>query len=395
MDIVQKVLMRWQAGTLSGWGLLGLNLFEHWASDPVLQPLMGVPLELRDFPGTSPLRYTVMRPAMDYSNQFMTGVASGEIHLRDSRAVVIDPFGNEFTPAIQHSGQAGLRNIARCIFEDSHLGGVDVIAAYDSVLCASDWAAKLLRASTTKPVAMIHEGIDHSLFYPGPRSGILDPDCFYIFTGGKVEFRKAQDLVIAAFREFASRHDDAVLVAAWHSPWAGRAGEMQGKLQERLHQDAAGVPQVRRWVTENGIKSHQFIELPLTANSLMPSVLREMDCALQVSRCEACTNLPAMEAMACGIPVILANNSGMKDLIEAGNCIALSVQRPVRSSGAIGTDGWGESDVGEIVDALEVLYSDSEKRRHIGIRGAEWILEQKRTWRDYAATLKSHVLSLL
>jgi hypothetical protein len=40
-----------------------------------------------------------------------------------------------------------------------------------------------------------------------------------VFTGGKIEFRKAQHLVLMAFREFAARHDDAVLVAAWHSPW--------------------------------------------------------------------------------------------------------------------------------------------------------------------------------
>ena len=46
---MHKVLMRWQAGSLSGWGVLGLNLFEHWAADPDLQPLMGVRLDVREF----------------------------------------------------------------------------------------------------------------------------------------------------------------------------------------------------------------------------------------------------------------------------------------------------------------------------------------------------------
>ena len=71
--------MRWQAGTLSGWGILGLNLFQYWASDPEVQPLMGVPLALRDFPGISPLRFAAMRNEMDRSNLFVKALAAGKI----------------------------------------------------------------------------------------------------------------------------------------------------------------------------------------------------------------------------------------------------------------------------------------------------------------------------
>jgi glycosyltransferase involved in cell wall biosynthesis len=395
LSVMQKALMRWQAGTLSGWGVLGLNIFEHWAADPGIQPLMGVPLSLRDFPGTSPLRYTAMQPAMSYSNEFVEVLKAGKIDLREQAVLLIDAFGNGFSPGIQHSGQLGFRNVARCIFENTRLESTKPIDPYDSLLCGSEWAASVLRAVTDKPVTMIHEGIDQSLFFPGPRSGVLDPECFYVFTGGKIEFRKAQDLVVSAFREFAARHDDAVLVAAWHSPWPGRSTGFKGNLAEPLRQDATGAPLIRQWVTDNGIKPHQFIELPLTANSLMPAVLREMDCALQVSRCEACTNLPAMEAMACGVPVILANNSGMRDLIGSENCIALTSQDRVRGPPDLGTQGWGESRVDEIIEALETLYADTERRRRIGARGAEWILDQRRTWRDHAAALKAHLWALL
>lgn len=392
---MRKVLMRWQAGTLSGWGLLGLNLFEQWVADPAIQPLMGVRFSIRDFPGTSPLRYTLMRPAMDYSNEYVEALTAGKIDLREQGVLVIDAFGDGFAPGIEHTGQMGFRNVARCIFENTRIDTTKAIEPYDSLLCASDWAARLLRASTRKPVMMIHEGIDHSLFFPGPRSGVLDPECFYVFTGGKIEFRKAQDLVLFAFREFAARHDDAVLVAAWRSPWPGRATGFQVNLPEPLRQDVSGAPLIRQWVTENGIKPHQFIDLPLTANSLMPAVLREMDCALQVSRCEACTNLPAMEAMACGVPVILANNSGMRELIDSDNCMPLNSQDRVHGPPDVATEGWGESRVEEIVQALETLYVDTQRRRRIGARGAQWILEHRRTWRDHAASLKGHLQTLL
>jgi len=265
---------------------------------------------------------------------------------------------------------------------------------YDELLCASEWNAGLLRSISNKPLRMIHEGIDHAQFFPGPKTGLLDPNRFYVFSGGKVEFRKAQDLVIFAFREFARRHSDAVLVAAWNSPWPEFSAGYQANLQAPLHRDAKGTLEIRRWVTENGIHPSQFMNMPMIPNPLVPMVLRQMDCALQVSRCEPCTNLPAMEAMACGVPVILAHNTGMRDLIDTDNCLALRSQHRVNGiEPDLGTEGWGESDVEEIVAALERLYTDAQLRKRIGARGAEWILERGRTWRDHAAALKSHLLN--
>ena len=403
---MQKVLMRWQASSFFGWGLLGLNLFERWTVGPDIQPLMGGLITSRDLAGVDPLRYSVLLPAMTASNQFVEALAAGKVNLRDQGVLVIDGFGNSLAPIVPRGGDdaayrnvtqsAGYRNVARIIFESTRIDNTDAVAAYDSLLCASRWAAGILRGSTNKTVTMIHEGIDHSLFFPGPRSGVLDPECFYVFTGGKIEFRKAQDLVILAFREFAARHDDAVLVTAWNSPWPDLAVGFQGKLPTPLGKDSNGALDVRRWVTENGISPHQLIDLPAMPNFLMPSILRQMDCALQVSRCEACTNLPAKEAMACGVPVILANNTGVRDLIDVDNCVALTSQDPVRDAPpGVGTDGWGETRVEEIVDALEKLYTDTQMRKRIGARGAEWILENRRTWRDHASDLRDHLQSLL
>lgn len=394
---MQKFLMRWRANTFTGWGVLGLNLFELWAADPQVQPLMGAPIVPRSLAGIDPLRHTILQPAISASNQFLEDLAAAKLNLREHRVVAIDGFGNRFTPNVPRGDQVGFRNVARCIFESTRTENAESVEGYDSVLCASRWSADLLRGATNVPVTMIHEGIDHSLFSPGARSGVLDPECFYIFTGGKIEFRKAQDLVIMAFREFAARHDDAVLVAAWSSPSPELSVGFQGNLPAPLRTNSNGALDLQRWVAENGISPHQFIALPVMPNLLMPAVLREMDCALQVSRCEPCTNLPAKEAMACGVPVILANNTGTRDLIDSDNCVSLTSQDPVPGEPGwdTGTDGWGESRVEEIVSALEKLYTDSQMRRRIGVRGAEWILEHRRTWQAHASALKDHLYSLL
>jgi glycosyltransferase involved in cell wall biosynthesis len=392
--MIQKVLMRWQANSLFGWGILGLNLFQHWAADADIQPLMGARFTPRDLQGIDPLRYAALSPAAAVSNEFFDALSAGGVDLGEREVIVIDAFGNSFAEAAPRGREMGLRNVARCIFENTRLDDTTPVNPYDNLLCASEWNAGLLRSVSTTPVTMIHEGIDHSLFFPGPRSGLLDPECFYVFTGGKIEFRKAQDLVLLAFREFAARHDDAVLVAAWNSPWPQFSAGFQGRLSAALQQGANGALEIERWVSENGIRPYQFIGLPLMPNYAMPAVLREMDCALQVSRCEACTNLPAKEAMACGIPVIVASNSGTRDLIDGDNCIALTAQGPVGGESGLGTDGWGESDVGEMVAALERLYTDTAARKRIGQRGAAWIVEHRRTWRDHAASLKAHLKTL-
>ncbi len=102
-----------------------------------------------------------------------------------------------------------------------------------------------------------------------------------------------------------------------------------------------------------------------------------------------------MEAMACGVPLILANNTGVQDLVDFDNCIALTSQDPVIGLSNVGTEGWGESKVEEIVEALETLYVDTQRGKRIGARGAEWILEHRRTWRDHAADLKAHLQALV
>jgi glycosyltransferase involved in cell wall biosynthesis len=93
--------------------------------------------------------------------------------------------------------------------------------------------------------------------------------------------------------------------------------------------------------------------------------------------------------------VILPNNTGTRDLIDADNCLALNSQDRVSGAPGVGTEGWGESRVEEIVEALERLYADTELRRRIGAQGAAWILENRRTWSGHAASLKAHLQTLL
>jgi glycosyltransferase involved in cell wall biosynthesis len=382
-------LLNWQANNTFGWGILGLNIFFQWANDAELQPLLHSRLGPEDMQMVDPLRQMTIEAARSVSNQFV------EKFLKKYSSYafpVIDALGNGLSPKSEAKGS---KTIGRCIFEDTHLVDLDrKLAKYDQLLCGSTWNQSLLEANSSKPVAMIHEGVDPSLFHPGPRSGVLDQGRFYIFSGGKVEYRKAQDLVLRAFQIFSQRHDDAVLVTSWHSPWPAISVGFKGSAKAEVRLDVSGRLDILRWAEENGIQRGRVIDVGPIPNAMMPSVLREMDCSLQVSRAEACTNLPAKEAMACGVPVVLAANTGVLDLIGKGNCLALQDQGKVTAAPAgIGTDGWGESKVDEIVDGLEKLYSDRQLRDQISQCGVDWMLANERTWAAHAHKLKTFLLS--
>ena len=147
-----------------------------------------------------------------------------------------------------------------------------------------------------------------------PTLGLLDPARFYIFSGGKIEYRKGQDLVLLAFREFSRMHPEAVLVTAWHSPWPDISVGFKGRLDAPLQSDPAGRIDIKRWVAENGIDPKSVIEIFAVPNQLMPGILREMDVALQPSRAEACTNLPVKEAMACNLRVVSTDVGDVREL---------------------------------------------------------------------------------
>ena len=387
---MHAVILNWQIGTNFGWGLLGLNVFAQWAHDRELQPIMGMEVKPDQLYGVDPLRHSRIWARAQASNQFLATLGPVD-PTRAINAIQIDCLGNDFESAIPRRSR---RMIGRTIFETSATAPArEPLKKYDLLLTASNWNAALLREATGRNATVIHEGVDLSMFCPAPRSGWLDPDRFYIFSGGKVEYRKGQDLVLLAFKRFAARHPDAMLVTAWHSPWPQYAVGFQGRLDAPIKLNTRGMLDVSRWAVENGIGANQLLDIGHIANVLMPGVLREMHVVLQPARAEACTSLPVKEAMACGLPVIAARNTGMLDILTDDNCLPLRRQSAVIPINNLGTEGWGESDIEEIDAALESVYQNREAGAAIGARARQHLIDNGRSWQQHAAALKQWILA--
>ena len=278
-------------------------------------------------------------------------------------------------------------------FEDTNLtlDAFQRANLYRLIITGSTWNQRVLEANGCQNVTTIMQGVDHTIFHAENRVSPT-PERFFVFSGGKLEFRKGQDLVVKAFSRFVEICPDAVLVTAWHSPWQNLAQELDHSgITTPIVYDQNGRVNVSDWLIQNGIPSQNFMDLGLIPNNQIANTIRQMDLALFPNRAEGGTNLVAMECMACGIPVILSGNTGHLDLVQDDNCLILKDQKPV-SHFKVGTDGWGESQVDEIMDHLIFAYNNRDYLAHIGAQGADFMKQY--SWENQSAKLGDLILAL-
>ena len=362
----------WGVSMLFGWGVYGLNLLRHWPR------VSGAPgycigqLQLDGLAGIDPLTARSLMLPLVESDQMRIKLQS-EASPAPLDGFVLHAMGNYMlgSKLPRDGGITGRTTAGVIFFEDTNIpNAADISTDYSVILAGCSWCEEILRSRGVDNVATVIQGIDPSLFHPAPRADLL-AGRFAVFSGGKLEHRKAQDLVLLAFRAFAQRHPEAILVTAWHSPWPIAALTLNGNPDiTPIGFLADGKADVAGWAAANGLRPDQFIDVGMIPNHQMARVLREMDVALFPNRCEGGTNLVAMECMACGIPTIVSDNTGHKDLVATNGTYTLTRQGPVIAEDK-GTEGWGESSIEEIVEALEQVWRDRAEARRRAAVGAE------------------------
>lgn len=376
----KKIGIGFPIGGSLGWGVYGLNLALQLLKIPHLEP---VPLvEISTLSELNPVLRSRLNSVLHYPQQIQTLLAQNPDKILNTDFLILKPLGNHFATSDDNHRIQGSHNVGVIFSEDTQFLPHEIEQAkrYDRIIAGSDWNAEILRSYGLTQVETVQQGIDPTLFHPASKSGLLH-DRFVIFSGGKLEHRKGQDIVVAAFRIFRSRHPEALLLMAWHNHWLHT---MTG-LDRAKHViglptvDARGQLQITRWLTKNGIPADAVLDVGRIPNAIAPQILREADVAVFPNRAEGGTNLVAMESLACGIPTILSANTGHLDLIQPDRCYPLRTQRQVvRSEHYHGTEGWGESDVEEVVEQLEQVYRDRSEAQRRGTAAAQFM--QNWTW---------------
>ena len=255
----------------------------------------------------------------------------------------------------------GKSRVAVGFFEVAKLGDdlVDYLHQFDLVVAGSTWNKNILLRHGLSRVEMVLQGVDTSVFNPIPVPRLLSAS-IVIFSGGKLEIRKGQDVVIQAFKKLISVCPDALLIAAWCNDSASVSSIAMSPYVSDAPANGE-AESIGNWLEAQGIPRRNIVIPGILNSAQMASLLKQADIAVFPNRCEGGTNLVAMEAIACGIPTVLSANSGHLDLMRIGcpGIVPLPSHHPLKIplSDYENFRVWGESDpdylLGIFVDFLE------------------------------------------
>jgi tetratricopeptide (TPR) repeat protein len=276
-------------------------------------------------------------------------------------------------------------NIGYCFFEHDLLAYhvlPGAAAKWDFIVAGSRWCEYHLRMAGVRHTTTILQGINPLLFSCRPPRA--DDGRFIVFSGGKFEFRKGQDIVIAAMRLFMANHDDVWLSCAWHNPWEKSIQTMEQSrlisLGDLSLRSDDFYPQL---LQRNGIDLSRVLLHPPQDNAAMAEIYAASDIGLFPNRCEGGNNLVMSEYVACGRPVVASTCTGHADVLTPENAFGLSRYQPVicRLNG-MDTGVWFEAAVDEVLAMLEKAYADRNLLQTMGRAAA--ISMQRLTWQEAA-----------
>jgi glycosyltransferase involved in cell wall biosynthesis len=258
---------------------------------------------------------------------------------------------------------------------------------YDMVLAGSSWCRERMIEKGIENCGVLIQGIDPQKFHPlDPKT---DTERFVIFSGGKFELRKGQDLVLQALKVVQAKYADIVLVNCWYNLWPQSIALMNASPHIRL--DGLDTGDWTRFLehiyTINGLSSERIKTLEKVPNHILREIYRQTDIGLFPNRCEGGTNLVLMEYMACGKPVIATFGSGHKDVVNADNALLLC---DLKEFHVVNQEKrllarWHEPSLDEIVHQIEFAYHNRDRIQKIGQHAGEQM--KAFTWEKSARSL--------
>lgn len=185
---------------------------------------------------------------------------------------------------------------------------------FDELWTPTQWNADVFRASGVRlPMRVIPLGVDTSIYRTIPgcklppcrlisdvrgRGGLAVPQGFTFLTIGLPGFRKGWDVIADAMElAFAKRRANVNLVIGLtHSP---------GAWNEKVYKQFARY-KVPIWTLEGSFTEHELAR-----------IYNAVGCYVSASRGEG-FNLPALEAAACGTPLVVPDNTAHTEIFGEG-----------------------------------------------------------------------------
>jgi glycosyltransferase involved in cell wall biosynthesis len=231
-------------------------------------------------------------------------------------------------------------------------------------------------------VEVVPHGVDQAAFRPdGPARPLgRDAGCVFLFVGGTI-WRKGADILLEGWRRAFGPGDDVLLVIKDFGTGSHYRGQTRGDEIRALATDGTAAPVL-------------YLDEELTAREL-PALYRAADVLVAPYRGEGFC-LPALEAMACGLPVIHTGTGPTREFVPPQGGWALPARRVPLEDPSLLPPLAGEGYVQEVdpealAEALRAAAGRDERLR----RGAA-ALERARdyTWNRVAAIVEESLATL-
>jgi D-inositol-3-phosphate glycosyltransferase len=213
----------------------------------------------------------------------------------------------------------------------------DVIGCSDIILASNSAEARQLEGlygADPSRIEIVPPGVDHAFFSPGPRDGAraalaplrLGTGPLLLFVG-RIEPLKGVDVAVETLAHLENR--DAVLVVVGGAKGRSGTDEVR-RLRHLVH--SVGVADRVRFVDPQ-------------PHHLLSTYYRAADVVVVPSRSES-FGLVALEAAACGTPVVAAAVGGLRTLVDHGRTGFLIDERDPQSYATHVTKIFDDPDLG-------------------------------------------------
>jgi glycosyltransferase involved in cell wall biosynthesis len=235
----------------------------------------------------------------------------------------------------------------------------EVCARVDRVWVPSEYVRQGYIEGGMPPgvVEVVPNGVDLELFSrEGARRELPGgPGCRFLFVGGSI-WRKGIDLLIDAWKQAFGPDDDVQLVIKDFGTVSHYRGQTAGELIERVASSGEAAPIV---YLDEDLSPAELAELYRACDVFVTPYRGEGFC------------LPALEAMACGLPVIHTAVGPTGEFVPADGGWAVPARRAPLCDGAqlpeLSGPGYvHELDVEALVSSLREAAADAEGRRARG-----------------------------
>ncbi|MEL7207451.1 MAG: glycosyltransferase, partial [Actinomycetota bacterium] len=181
-----------------------------------------------------------------------------------------------------------------------------VIGCSDAILASSEAEANQIRTlygAAPDRIEIVAPGVDHAFFSPGDQAGAraatgLGPGPVLLFVG-RIQPLKGLDVAVRALADLD--RPGATLVVVGGPSGVDGDGEL---ARVRALADRLGVAEQIRWIEPQ-------------PHTLLSTWYRAADVCLVPSRSES-FGLVALEAAACGVPVVAAAVGGLRSIVQHG-----------------------------------------------------------------------------